>query len=128
MTKSNYIFLRALARFNPQNWQLDSLLLVFWWWFALAIRLFVTRILVVVCSGLRWFAVVCLIVIPVDRMHPDTNGRRLFKAASSRCVWALRYHTGEQSAGANAVVDVWSKQKCAPNCEATNRRSKLTFI
>ena len=31
----------------------------------LAIRLFFTRILVVVCSGLRWFAVVCLIVIPV---------------------------------------------------------------
>ena len=49
MTKSNYIFQRTLARFNPQNWQLDSFLLVFWWWFA------------VVCGGLRWFAVVCLL-------------------------------------------------------------------
>ena len=30
-----------MARFNPQNWQLDS---------------FFIRILLVVCSGLRWFA------------------------------------------------------------------------
>ena len=94
MTKSNYIFLRTLARFNPQNWQLDSFLLVFWWWFAVvcgglpAFHCFhyqSSQILVVICGGLRWFvpfcgglwsfavvcgslgwfAVVCLIVIPV---------------------------------------------------------------
>ena len=28
----------------------------------------------------------------VDRMHPDTSQRPLFRAASSRCVWALRHH------------------------------------
>ena len=45
----------------------------------------------------------------VDRMHPDTSRRPLFRAASSRCEWALRHHTGEQySAGAmaSAVVEV----------------------
>ena len=47
--------------------------------------------------------------VGVIRMHPDTSRRPLFRAASSRCVWALRHHTGEQySAGAkaSAVVDV----------------------
>ena len=43
--------------------------------------------------------------VGVDRMHPDTSRRPLFRAASSRCVWALRHHTGEQySAGANEVL------------------------
>ena len=68
MTKSNYIFLRTLARFNPQNWQLDSFLLVFWWWFAVVcgglpafhrFHRLSSPILVVVCGGLWWFAVVC---------------------------------------------------------------------
>ena len=41
--------------------------------------------------------------VGVDRMHPDPIRRQLFRAASSRCVWALRHHTGEQySAGAKA--------------------------
>ena len=47
--------------------------------------------------------------VGVDRTHPDTSRRLLFRAASNRCVWALRHHTGEQySAGAkaSAVVDV----------------------
>ena len=76
--------LGALARLNPQNWQLDSFLLVFWWWFAvvcgglpaflrfhsLSYQIMVVvwgslRWFVVVCGGLRWFAVVCLIAIPV---------------------------------------------------------------
>ena len=45
--------------------------------------------------------------VGVDRMHPDTSRRPLFRAASSRCVWALRRHTGEQySAGAKASAVV----------------------
>ena len=35
--------------------------------------------------------------VGVDRMHPDTSRRPLFRTASSRCVWALRYHTGEHT-------------------------------
>ena len=73
--------------------------------------------------------------VGVDRMHPDTSRRPLFRAASSRCVWALRHHTGEQySAGAkaSAVVDVWSTSKCAPHFVPANLRSRLhralTFI
>ncbi len=37
----------------------------------LAIRLFFTRILVVVCSGLRWFAVVCLLFIVFATHRPQ---------------------------------------------------------
>ena len=37
----------------------------------LAIRLFFTRILVVVCSGLRWFAVVCLLFIVFTAHRPQ---------------------------------------------------------
>ena len=45
--------------------------------------------------------------VGVGRMHPDTSRRPLFRAASSRCMWALRHHTGEQHlAGANASADV----------------------
>ena len=47
--------------------------------------------------------------VGVDRMHPDTCRRLLFKAASSRCVWELRHHTGEQYSAwkkASAVVAV----------------------
>ena len=73
--------------------------------------------------------------VGVDRMHPDTSRRPLFRAASSRCVWALRHLTGEQySAGAkaSAVVDVWSTSNWAPHFVPANRQSKLhralTFI
>ena len=48
--------------------------------------------------------------VGVDRMHPHTSRRPLFRAASSRCVWALRHHTGEQySAGENASANRQSK-------------------
>ena len=32
--------------------------------------------------------------VGVDWMHPDTSRRMLLIAASCRCVWALRHHTG----------------------------------
>ena len=47
-----------------------------------------------------------------DRLHPDTRRRLLFSAASSRCVWALRHHTGEQhSAGAKASAIVFFEER-----------------
>ena len=73
--------------------------------------------------------------VGVDRMHPDTCRILLFRATSSRCVWTLQHHTGEQfSAGAKAGagVDVWSTSKRAPHFVPANRRSRLhralTFI
>ena len=112
MTKSNYIFLRTLARFNPQNWQLDSFLLVFWWWFVVvcgglpAFHCFhyqSSQILVVICGGLRWFvpfcgglwsfavvcgslewfAVVCLIVIPL--LARDTGTQSMNESCLPVC-------------------------------------------
>ena len=60
--------------------------------------------------------------VGVDRMHPDTSRRPLFRAASSRCVWALR-HLGW--AKVSAAVDVWSISKCAPYFVLANLRSRL---
>ena len=107
MTKSNYIFLRTLARFNPQNWQLDSFLLVCWWWFAVVcggLRWFVCfssfsppivpnsggglRWFLVVCGSLWSFAVVCLIVIPVQSGHPAASC--MLGAAWWSAAWATR--------------------------------------
>ena len=65
--------------------------------------------------------------VGVDRMHPDISRRPLLRAASSRCVWALRHYTGEQYsavAKASAVVGVWSTSKCAPHFLSANLRRK----
>ena len=72
MTKSNYIFLRTLARFNPPNWQLDSFLFVFWWWFA------------VVCGGLRWFACFPLFSLPIV---PNSGGDLWWFAVICAILW-----------------------------------------
>ena len=61
MTTSNYIFLRALAKFNPQDWQL-----LFFYsysggglqWFA-CFSSFSLPIVPNSGGGLWWFAVVC---------------------------------------------------------------------
>ena len=81
------ICLRALplAGFNPKNGQLDSLFLVFWWWFAVPVvclhrlRLHYRAIVpnsAISGGDLWWFAVVCLFVVPPPPPHQNTNLQR----------------------------------------------------
>ena len=111
MTKSNYIFLRALARFNRQNWQLDSFLLVFWWWFAVVCLLFIVFTayrpkfwwwFVVVCGSLWWFAVVCGGL----RWFVMVCGGLSYSHTHSGCEWNY--------------VDV-SRGRCRPQCNCIGK-------